>query len=146
MQSSFKKVLFLFLITFASNALACHEGDFESTGKGHHKWGKSVALFQYTENITISVSTSTSCDFYTAFLDSEYNFIQEQVAYGHGPHLDALAMINGCEERVRTEFSKALRVNYIELFSDHNNPQALRNGIEQLIDSNSKLKLSCRKV
>jgi hypothetical protein len=55
-------------------------------------------------------------------------------------------MINGCEERVRTEFSKALRVNYIELFSDHNNSQALRNGIEQLIDSNSKLKLSCRKV
>jgi len=101
---------------------------------------------QFTENSTISVSTSTSCDFYTAFLDSEYDFIQQQVAYGHGPHLDALAMINGCEERVRTEFSKALRVNYIELFSDHNNPQALRNGIEQLIDSNSKLKLSCRKV
>ena len=146
MKSTLKSILFLFLITFASNTLACHKGDFESTGKSHHKWGKNVGIFQYTENITISVSTTTSCDFYTAFLDSEYDFIQQQVAYGHGPHLDALAMINGCEERVRTEFSKALRVNYIELFSDHNNPHALRNGIEHLIDSNSKLKLSCRKV
>ena len=146
MQSSIKKILFLFLITFASNALACHEGDFESTGKGHHKWGKSVGLFQYTENITISVSTSTSCDFYTAFLDSQYDFIQEQVAYGHGPHLDALAMITGCDEQVRTKFSQTLRVNFTELFGDHRNPQALRNGIEKLIDSNSTLKLSCRKV
>ena len=84
MQSSFKKVLFLFLITFASNALACHEGDFESSGKGHHKYGKSVGILQFTENFTILVSTSTSCDFYTAFLDSQYYFIQEQVAYGHG--------------------------------------------------------------
>ena len=146
MQKFLKPALLLFLISFASNAFACHEGDFDSSGKGHHKFGKNIGILQFTENSTISVSTSTSCDFYTAFLDSEYDFIQQQVAYGHGPHLDALAMINGCEERVRTEFSKALRVNYIELFSDHNNSQALRNGIEQLIDSNSKLKLSCRKV
>ena len=59
MQSSFKKVLFLFLITFASYALACHEGNFESTCKGHHKWAKSVGLFQYTEGMTISTSTTT---------------------------------------------------------------------------------------
>ena len=101
---------------------------------------------QYTENLTITVSTTTSCDFYTAFLDSEYDFIQEQVAYGHGAHLDALAMITGCDEKVRTEFSQTLRVNYIELFGDHRNPHTLRNGIEKLIDSNSKLKLSCQRV
>ena len=68
------------------------------------------------------------------------------MAYGHGPHLDALAMITGCDEQVRTKFSQTLRVNYIELFSDHRNPHTLRNGIEKLIDSNSTLKLSCRKV
>ena len=68
------------------------------------------------------------------------------MAYGHGPHLDALAMITGCDEQIRTKFSKTLRVNYTELFGDHRNPQALRNGIEKLIDSNSTLKLSCRKV
>ena len=145
MQTFLKPALLLFLISFASNAFACHEGDFESSGKGHHKYGKSVGILQYTENLTITVSTTTYCDFYTAFLDSEYDFIQEQVAYGHGPHLDALAMITGCDEKIRTEFSETLRVNYIELFGDHRNPQALRNGIEKLIESNSTLKLSCRR-
>ena len=146
MQMFLKHVLFLFLASLAANVFACHQGDFESGNKGHHKFGKNSGLFQFTENSTISVSTTTSCDFYTAFLDSEYDFIRQQVAYGHGAHLDALATINGCEEVVRVEFSKALRVNYIELFSDHNKPHTLRNGIEQLIDSNPKLKYSCRKV
>ena len=68
------------------------------------------------------------------------------MTYGHGPHLDALAMMTGCDEQVRTEFSETLRVNYVELFCDNRNPQALRNGIEKLIDSNYTLKLSCRKV
>ena len=146
MQTFLKPALLLFLIAFASNTFACHEGDFESSNKGHHKFGKNIGILQFTENSTISVSTTTSCDFYTAFLDSEYDFIQQQVAYGHGPHLDALAMITGCNEKVRTEFSQTLRVNYIELFGDQRNPHTLRNGIEKLIDSNSTLKLSCRRV
>ena len=146
MQKFLKPALLLFLIFFASNAFACHEGDFESSGKGHHKFGKNIGILQFTENSTISVSTTTSCDLYTAFLNSEYDFIQLQVAYGHGAHLDALAVINGCEERVRTEFSRALHVNYIELFSDYRNPHTLRKSIENLIDSNSTLKLSCRRV
>ena len=146
MKSIYNTILILLFISVASNASACHEGDFESSGKGHHKFGKNIGILQFTENSTISVSTSTSCDFYTAFLDSEYDFIQQQVAYGHGPHLDALAMITGCNEKVRTEFSQTLRVNYIELFGDQRNPHTLRNSIEKLIDSNSKLKLSCRKV
>ena len=146
MKSIYNTILILLFISVASNASACHEGDFESSGKGHHKFGKNIGILQFTENSTISVSTTTSCDFYTAFLDSEYDFIQQQVAYGHGPHLDALAMINGCEERVRTEFSKTLRVNYVELFGDQRNPHTLSNGIEKLIDSNSTLKLSCRRV
>jgi len=146
MKSIYNTILILLFISVASNASACHEGDFDSSGKGHHKFGKNIGILQFTENSTISVSTTTSCDFYTAFLDSEYDFIQQQVAYGHGPHLDALAMINGCEERVRTEFSKTLRVNYVELFGDQRNPHTLSNGIEKLIDSNSTLKLSCRRV
>ena len=146
MKAIYKTILILLFISVPSIASTCHEGDFESSGKGHHKYGKSVGILQFTENSTISVSTSTSCDFYTAFLDSQYNFIQEQVAYGHGPHLDALAMMTGCDEQVRTEFSETLRVNYVELFGDNRNPQALRNGIEKLIDSNYTLKLSSRKV
>ena len=146
MKAIHNTILIILFISVASIASACHEGDFDSSGKGHHKFGKNIGILQFTENSTISVSTTTSCDFYTAFLDSEYDFIQQQVAYGHGPHLDALAMINGCEERLRTEFSKTLRVNYVELFGDQRNPHTLSNGIEKLIDSNSTLKLSCRRV
>ena len=146
MKAIHNTILIILFISVASIASACHEGDFDSSGKGHHKFGKNIGILQFTENSTISVSTTTSCDFYTAFLDSEYDFIQQQVAYGHGPHLDALAMITGCNEKVRTEFSQTLRVNYIGLFGDQRNPHTLSNGIEKLIDSNSTLKLSCRRV
>ena len=100
MQIIFRTFLVFIYYFTASVASACHEGDLESLNKGHHKWGKSAGIFQFTENSTISVSTSISCDLYTAFLDSEYNLIQEQVAFGHGPHLDALAMITGCNPKV----------------------------------------------
>ena len=146
MQTIFRSFLISFFISAASLASACHEGDFESVYKGHHKWGKSAGIFQFTENSTISVSTSISCDLYTAFLDSEYNLIQEQVAYGHGPHLDALAMITGCNPKVRSEFSQTLRSNYANLFSEPRNPHELRNGIEKLIKSNTLLKESCRRA
>ena len=146
MQIIFRTFLVFIYFFVASVASACHEGDFESVYKGHHKWGKSVGLFQFTENSTISVSTSSSCDLYTAFLDSEYNLIQEQVAYGHGPHLDALVMITGCNPKVRSEFSQTLRSNYANLFSEPRNPHELRNGIEKLIKSNTLLKESCRRA
>ena len=146
MQTIYGTLIFLFFISATSTASACHEGDFESVYKGHHKWGKSVGLFQFTENSTISVSTSSSCDLYTAFLDSEYNLIQEQVAYGHGPHLDALVMITGCNPKVRSEFSQTLRSNYANLFSEPRNSHELRNGIEKLIQSNTILKAFCRRA
>ena len=141
------RTLLVFIFFNAPSAVsACHEGDFESVYKGHHKWGKNAGIFQFTENSTISVSTSSSCDLYTAFLDNEYNFIQEQVAFGHGPHLDALAMITGCNPKVRSEFSQTLRSNYTNLFSEPRNTHELRNGIEKLIKSNTLLKESCRRA
>ena len=143
MKIIFRTFLVFIYFFAASVASACHEGDFESVYKGHHKWGKSVGLFQFTENSTISLSTSSSCDLYTAFLDSEYNFIQEQVAYGDGPHLDALAMITGCKSKVRFEFSQILRSNYANLFSERKKAHELKNGIEKLIKSNKVLKASC---
>ena len=146
MKIIFRNFLVFIYFFAASVASACHEGDFESVYKGHHKWGKSVGLFQFTENSTISVSTSSSCDLYTAFLDSEYNLIQEQVAYGHGPHLDALAMITGCNPKVRSEFSQTLRSNYANLFSEPKNTHELRNRVEKLIKSNTLLKESCRRT
>ena len=144
MQIIFRTFLVFIYYFTASVASACHEGDFESVYKGHHKWGKSAGIFQFTENSTISFSTSSSCDLYTAFLENEYYFIQEQVAYGHGPHLDALAMITGCNPKVRSKFSQTLRSNYTNLFSKQRNPHELRNEIEKLINSNTLLKESCR--
>ena len=106
--------------------------------------GKSAGIFQFTKNASTNwVSTSISCDLYTAFLDSEYNLIQEQVAYGHGPHLDALAMITGCDAKVRSELSQTMRSNYKNLFRERKNSHELRNGIEKLIKSNTVLKASC---
>ena len=147
MKTINRTLMVLFFISAASVASACHEGDLESLNKGHHKWGKSAGIFQFTENASTNwVSTSISCDLYTAFLDSEYNLIQEQVAYGHGPHLDALAMITGCNPKVRSEFSQTLRSNYTNLFSEPRNSHELRNGIEKLIKSNTVLKESCRRA
>ena len=146
MQIIYRTFLVFIYFSAASVASACHEGDFESVYKGHHKWGKNAGIFQFTENSTISVSTSISCDLYTAFLDSEYNLIQEQVAYGHGAHLNALAMITGCNPKVRSEFSQTLRSNYTNLFSEPKNSHELRNGIEKLIKSNILLKESCRRA
>ena len=146
MKTINRTLMVFFFISAASVASACHEGDLESLNKGHHKWGKNAGIFQFTENSTISVSTSISCDLYTAFLDSEYNLIQEQVAYGHGPHLDALAMITGCDAKVRSELSQTLRSNYKNLFSEPRNSHELRNGIEKLIKSNILLKKSCRRA
>ena len=147
MKAINRTVMVFFFVSTASVASACHEGDLESLNKGHHKWGKSAGLFQITENTSTNwVSTSISCDLYTAFLDSEYNLIQEQVAYGHGPHLDALAMITGCNPKVRYEFSQTLRSNYTNLFSEPRNPHELRKGIEKLIKSNTLLKKSCRRT
>ena len=138
MKSIYNTILIILFISVASNASACHEGDFESSGKGYHKFGKNIGILQFTENSTISVSTTTSCDFYTAFLDSEYDFIQQQVAYGHGPQLDAIAMITGCDEHVRTEFSKTLRVNYVEL-----NGEALSRRLEIVLNREPVLLDKC---
>ena len=60
-----------------SSLKACHEGDFGALNKGHYKWGKNAGIFQYTENITILTITSTSCDLYTAYLETQYDIIQE---------------------------------------------------------------------
>ena len=97
-------------------AYAYHEGDFTALSKGHYKWGQNAGLLQYTENITISSSTSTSCDMYTAYLWQQYDSIQEQVAQGQGEHLEAIAMSSGCTEPVTKIFKGELAQNYQLLF------------------------------
>ena len=126
-----------------SNLKACHEGDFGALNKGHYKWGKNVGIFQYTESITVLTSTSTSCDLYTAYLETQYDIIQEQIAKGKGPHLDALAHFSGCEKQAVPSFRKTLNANYEELFGSNDDAGILRNQIIGLIETTPSLSESC---
>ena len=126
-----------------SNLKACHEGDFGALNKGHYKWGKNVGIFQYTESITVLTSTSTSCDLYTAYLEDQYQIIQEQVAQGTGAQLDALAHFSGCEKQAVPSFRKTLYANYDALFGSNQDPGILRNQILGLIEITPSLSESC---
>ena len=134
------------LVILNSYVSACHQGDFESTAKGHHQWGKKVGFFQFTENTTITSVTSTSCDYYTAFLESQYNYIQEQVVIGSGQHIEALTMISGCDSDSKYELIRTLRNNYSELFLVKNDPKILGQKIKNLIYSNPLMKFACQKA
>ena len=126
-----------------SSLKACHEGDFGALNKGHYKWGKNAGIFQYTENITILTITSTSCDLYTAYLETQYDIIQEQIAQGKGPQLDALAHFSGCEKQTVPSFRKTLYANYDALFGSNQDAGILRNQILGLIETTPSLSDSC---
>ncbi len=126
-----------------SNLKACHEGDLGALNKGHYKWGKNVGIFQYTESITVLTSTSTSCDLYTAYLENQYQFIQQQVAQGTGAQLDALAHYSGCEKQAIPSFRKTLYANYEALFGPNHDAGILRNQILVLIETTPSLSESC---
>ncbi len=136
-------MLLLAMILSYSSLKACHEGDFGALNKGHYKWGKNAGIFQYTENITIFTSTSTSCDLYTAYLETQYDIIQEQVAQGSGPQLDALAHYSGCEKQAVPSFRKTLNAKYEELFGSNHDAGILRNQILGLIETTPSLSDSC---
>ena len=108
-------ILLLSMTMGHSSLKACHEGDFGALNKGHYKWGKNVGIFQYTESITVLTSTSTSCDLYTAYLEDQYQIIQEQVAQGTGAQLDALAYYSGCEKQAVPSFRKTLYLSLIHI-------------------------------
>ena len=127
-----------------SSLMACHEGDFGALNKGHHKWGKSAGIFQYTENITIITFSSTSCDLYTAYLETQIDIIQEQVAQGNGPQLDALAHYSGCEKQVLPSFRQTMFANYEKLFGSTHDAEILRKQIIGLIETTPSLRRDCQ--
>ena len=102
-----------------------------------------MGIFQYTESITELTSTSTSCDLYTAYLENQYQIIQEQVAKGTGAQLDALAHFSGCEKQAVPSFRKTLYANYDALFGSNQDAGILRNHILGLIETTPSLSESC---
>ena len=83
------------------------------------------------------------CDLYTAYLENQYQIIQEQVAQGTGAQLDALAYYSGCEKQAVPSFRKTLYANYDALFGSNQDAGILRNQILGLIETTPSLSESC---
>ena len=131
-----------------SVAFACHSNDLGAPFKGHHEYGKSSGILQYTENITVSTSTLTSCDFYTAFLEKEYDNIAEQAAQGQGMHLNVVADYAGCPATLTGEFGYAMQNNFEQLFSKKSPARShrLRQELTVMIRSTPKLQQTCNNI
>ena len=123
--------------------MACHE---ESDGwlRGHNtKWGFNF-LSHITEVTTAVISTTTSCDHYTNFLQRSFQNIAENSSQGEGPYLKAFASFRGCPTGSHDQFQSVLRENYTELFKDlHLNGQALRKRFEKVLNRYPDLLAKC---
>ena len=131
-----------------SAAFACHSNDLGAPFKGHHEYGKSSGILQYTENITVSTSTLTSCDFYTAFLEKEYDNIAEQAAQGHGMHLNVVADYEGCPASLTGEFGSAMKNNFEYLFSENSLHRShwLQQEVTEMIEDTPELRQNCNSI
>ena len=109
-----KYSLFLcFATLFASSGWACHE---EDTNLDGHKPKTSVGIIVSTEIIVALSSTTTSCDMYTAYLESNYEQIAENAAKGEGPYMEALIAYRGCPLDSLASLRKVFKVEYASLF------------------------------
>ena len=81
--------------------------------------------------------------FYSAYIENQYDIIQEQVAKGHGSHLDALAHFTGCREQALRPFRRTLNTHYEELFGMQKNPEMVREKIAGLIELTPALRILC---
>ena len=104
---------FCFITLFASSGWACHE---EDTNLDGHKPKTGVGIIVSTEIIVAFSSTTTSCDMYTAYLQSNYEQIAENAAKGKGPHLEALIAYRGCPSNSLASLRQAFKVGYASLF------------------------------
>ena len=102
-----------FITLFASSGWACHE---EDTNLDGHKPKTGVGIIVSTEIIVAFSSTTTSCDMYTAYLQSNYEQIAENAAKGEGPHLEALIAYRGCPSDSLASLRQAFKVEYASLF------------------------------
>tara|TARA_Y100001970_G_scaffold291886_1_gene430842 strand:+ start:1180 stop:1650 length:471 start_codon:yes stop_codon:yes gene_type:complete len=145
-------LIFVILIFVGSceYLLACHE---ESMGgelgigptlKGHNPSTRVSGLLIFTEAITATTSTTTSCDAYVGYLEKNYDQIEENIAQGEGIFLDAITSFYGCVEESKERFKQLFRENYILLFIDREkNGRALGRRFENVLKSNGNFKKEC---
>lgn len=76
------------------------------------------------------------------YIDQNMSEIKRQVAMGQGYHVDALAMISGCDLQNASEWSRALQRNTGELY-DLNSGAAFASQLNAIVLSNSSLRTTC---
>ena len=131
------------IILSSGYSMACHEeamggdGGIWPTLRGHNPSSRANGLLVFTESTTAVSSTTTSCDAYTGFLDKSYYQIAENVAQGEGVFLEALMSFYGCSIERKNRLEKYFRVNYSELFQNHDrNGQALGKRLVSVLKRN----------
>ena len=106
-------LVLILLVVFASKGWACHE---EDTNLDGHKPKTGIGIIVSTEIIVAFSSTTTSCDMYTAYLESNYDWIAENAAAGEGRHLEALVAYRGCSRDSLVQLKSAFKVRFESMF------------------------------
>ncbi len=145
-----KKLLILIVILMVSSGMevfACHIKDLGAHAEGHYKWSKnSGGFFRVTEGMTISASTSISCDFYAQFISREYDYIVEEAAQGQGAHLLVLAQWVGCPLASRSKFSTTMQARHASIFAEtsREQPDEFLKKLKEMVALTPTLKQTCQ--
>ena len=136
-------LVLILLVVFASKGWACHE---EDTNLDGHKPKTGIGIIVSTEIIVAFSSTTTSCDMYTAYLESNYDWIAENAAAGEGRHLEALVAYRGCSRDSLATLQLAFKTKF-EFMFPNSDPlgEQFSQRFEQLIISEN-LKTECRSL
>ena len=145
-----KKLLILIVILMVScgmEVFACHGENLGAAAKGHYKWSKNLGYtFRASENVTIGIFTTSSCDFYAQFISHEYNYITEAAARGQGEHLLVLAEWVGCPLASRSKFSTTMQARYASLFAEtsREQPDEFLKKLKEMVALTPTLKQACQ--
>ncbi len=144
----FSMFAILTLTSGSEYLLACHEeasgGQFVPTLRGHNPKSRQSGFIISFEGTTAFLSTSSSCDAYTSFIELSYDQIAENAAQGHGVYLDALASLRGCSIDSKLLFSQVVHENFSELFEKHEiNGTAISHRLEIILNRDPVLLKNC---
>ena len=133
--------------------VACHEEDMGGdlgivpTLRGHEPSSRVNGLLVITESTTAAISTTTSCDEYTGYLEKNYDQIAENIARGDGIFLEALTFFYGCPRGSKDRFKQLFRENYSVLFINHEKSgRALGLRLEKILKLEKNISNKCSKI
>lgn len=144
----FSMFAILAFTTGSEYLMACHEeasgGQFVPTLRGHNPKSRLSGFLMSFESTTAFLSTSSSCDAYTSFLELSYDQIVENVAQGHGSYLDALTSFWGCPLESKNRLQQLIREHFSKLFQNQEkNGAALGRRLEIVLKSDRIIRNQC---